>query len=172
LNYIDIIILVVFLLGFILGYKDGFVRKLIGLAGLIIAIYFSILLAKGLGRTIESILDIEYYLAEMLAGILIFLLIILLFSILKRVVHPHDKVNSLINQILGGVVGSLQMLFFISAVLYLLGVFGVPEKKTVRSSLLYSEVYKLIPATVDLVGGYAEPRKIIKEYINEKDSLK
>jgi membrane protein required for colicin V production len=172
LNYIDIIILVIFLIGFILGFKDGLVRKLIGLAGLIIAVYFAVILAGGLGRVVEGTFGIEYYLAEMLAGILVFLVIILLFAIIKRLVHPHDKVNNLLNQILGGVVGSLQMLFFISAILYLIGVFGIPDKQTSRSSLLYSNVYSIVPVTVDLVGGYADSKQILKEYINEKDSLK
>jgi membrane protein required for colicin V production len=172
LNYIDIIIIVVFLIGFILGFKDGLVRKLIGLAGLIIAIYLSVVLSGGLGRAIENTLGIEFYLAEIIAGVLIFLTIILLFSIIKRLVHPYDKVNNLVNQILGGVVGSLQMLFFTSAVLYLLGIFGIPGKQTLRSSLLYSRVHQIVPATVDLVGGYTDSKHFIKEYINEKDTLK
>jgi membrane protein required for colicin V production len=172
LNYIDIVILVVILIGFILGYKDGLIRKLIGLAGLIVAVYFAVILASGLGRAIEGTLGIEFYLAEMLAGIIVFSTIILLFAIIKRLIHPHDKVNNMVNQIMGGVVGSLQMLFFISAILYLAGVFGIPDKQTSRSSLFYSNVYSIVPATVDLVGGYADSKQIIKQYINEKDSLK
>jgi membrane protein required for colicin V production len=172
LNYIDIIIIVVILAGFILGFKDGLIRKLIGLAGLIIAIYFAIILSSAFGRVIESLFDMEYYLAELIAGVFIFLVIILVFSIIKRLVHPHDKVNNLVNQLLGGVVGSLQMLFFISAFLYLLGVFDIPGKQTTRSSLLYTQVHGIIPAAVDIVSGYADSRQIIKEYINEKDTLK
>jgi membrane protein required for colicin V production len=172
LNYIDIIILVLFIIGFLLGYKDGLIRKLIGLVGLIAAVYLAVILSKGLGRAIENTFDIEYYLSEMIAGVLVFITIILLFSIIKRLVHPHDKVNNFINQVLGGVVGSLQMLLFISAALYLLGVFGIPEKQTSRSSLLYSQVYSIMPAAVDMVGGYTDSRQIIKEYINEKDTLK
>jgi membrane protein required for colicin V production len=172
LNYIDIIIVAIFLIGFILGYKDGMIRKLIGLAGLLIAIYLSITLASSLGRAIESVFGIEFYLAELIGGVLIFLTIILVFSILKRLVHPHDKVNNFINQLLGGIVGALQILFFLSAFFYLLNVFGFPDKKDSRSSLLYSQVFRIVPATVDLVGGYADSKQIIKEYINDKDSLK
>lgn len=172
MNYIDLAIILAFFIGFILGFKDGLVRKLIGLAGLLIALYLAVILSGPFGKAIENGFDIEYYLAEMIAGVLIFLSIILLFSIIKRMVHPYDKVNNFINQLLGGIVGSLQMLFFISALLYLLSVFGFPEKKTSESSLLYSQVYQIVPTTIELVGGYTDSKKLIKEYINEKDTLK
>lgn len=172
MNYLDIIIFAVFLVGFILGYKDGLIRKIIGLAGFILAIYLAIVLAGALGKAIENVFGIEFYLAEMIAGVIIFLTIILVFSIIKRLVHPYDKVNNLLNQLLGGFVGSLQMLFFLSAALYLLNVFNYPGKETSGSSLFYSPVYQIVPATVDFVGGYTDSKKIIKEYINDKDSLK
>jgi membrane protein required for colicin V production len=172
LNYLDLIIVLVFLIGFILGYKDGLVRKLIGLAGFILAIYFAVKLAYGLGKVIENIFDIEFYLAEMIGGIVIFLTIILLASIIKRLVHPHDKVNNFINQLLGGIVGSLQIIFFLSIFLYLLSFFDFPEKEVTDSSLLYTQVYNIIPATVDAVGGYSKSKQLIRDYINEKDTLK
>lgn len=172
MNYIDVFLLIVIAIGFILGYKDGIIRKLIGLAGFILAVYFAIILAGSLGKAIENVFGIEYYLSEMIAGAVIFLSIVLIFSIIKRLVHPYDKVNNLLNQMLGGFVGVVQLLFFVSAFLYLLNIFGFPDKRTSQSSLLYSPVYHIIPAAVDMVGGYTESKKIIKEYIIEKDTLK
>jgi membrane protein required for colicin V production len=104
LNLLDILILVFIAMGFILGFKDGFVRKIIGLTGFIIATFLSIKLAAFIGKVIESALGIEFYLSEIIGGIVIFLLVIVIFSIIKRVVHPFDKVNNIINQIVGGIV--------------------------------------------------------------------
>jgi hypothetical protein len=36
---------------------------------LIIAIYLAVVLSEGLGRAIENTFDIEYYLAEIIAGV-------------------------------------------------------------------------------------------------------
>jgi len=42
MNYIDYILIAIILIGFILGYKDGLVRKVIGLLGLVVAIFLAI----------------------------------------------------------------------------------------------------------------------------------
>lgn len=172
MNTVDIIIFLTLAVGFILGFKDGFVRKLIGIIGLLVAVILTALLAKKFGRVIESLLDIELYLSEIIAGLIIFLGTVLIFSILKRVIHPFDKVNGLINQLVGGAVGVIQLLFFISAVLLLLNIFDVPKKEVQDSSLLYNSTYSVIPFTINYLKDYTpSTEEIIKNYINQKDSL-
>lgn len=172
MNTVDIIILITLIIGFILGFKDGFVRKLIGIIGLIAAVVLTALFFEQLGLVIESVFDIELYLSEIIAGIIIFLGTVLLFSILKRIVHPFDKVNNLINQLVGGVVGVIQLLFFLSAVFLMLNIFSVPDKEVQDSSLLYHSTYNTIPFTINYLKDYTpSPEEIIKNYINQKDSL-
>ncbi len=171
MNSIDFIIVVTVLVGFVLGFKDGFVRKLIGLIGFVLAIVVAVLFKAKLGAMIEYAFGIEYYLAEIVGGIAIFFGIILIFTLLKRIVHPFDKVNNLINQIVGGVVGAVQLLYFLSAVFLLLNVFNVPSNSTKKSSAFYEGTYKIIPLTIDYLNDYTpRTKEIIKEYINEQDS--
>jgi membrane protein required for colicin V production len=173
LNLLDFIIIGFIAVGFILGFKDGFVRKIIGLMGFIIATFVSIKLAAFIGKVIERALDIEFYLAEIIGGIAIFLLIIVIFSILKRVIHPFDKVNNIINQLIGGIVGILQVLFFLSALFLLLNVFDQPGQKITSKSFFHERVTGLIPSVISLVKVYTpETKKMIKDYINEKDKEK
>lgn len=168
----DIIIVISLIIGFILGYKDGFVRKLIGLIGLAVAVFLAIIFASPVGRFLESATGIEFYLAEILAGASIFLITMILISFLKRVVHPFDRVNNLINQLLGGTVGVIQVLFFLSAVFVILKIFDIPDEKTSKSAVIYPIVYKAIPTTIDYLQQYTpDSRKIIKDYIIEKDSI-
>lgn len=172
MNLIDIVIIVIVLVGFILGFKDGFVRKIIGIIGLVLAIVIAALFSSKLGRAIENVFDIELYLAEIIGGVAIFFTIILIATILKRVIHPFDKVNNLINQIIGGVVGVIQLLFFLSAVFLLLNIFEVPEKSTKNSSLFYNTTYNVIPFTIEYLKDYTpSTEEIIKDYINQKDSV-
>jgi membrane protein required for colicin V production len=172
LNLIDIIIILIVAVGFILGFKDGFVRKIIGLIGIIIAIYLALKFSGELGVMIENAFDVEYYLAEIVAGTAIFLVIIIIFSILKRLVHPFDKVNNTINQVLGGIVGALQIILFLSAAFFLLNIFNIPEENEKQNSLLYFKVYNFLPAAVDLVYDYSPSTKsIFEDYFRDKDTL-
>ncbi len=172
MNLIDIIILAVLFVGFILGFKDGFVRKIIGLLGLAAAVYLAAKFAAPFGRTLEKLVGIEFYLSEIFAGVLIFLGVMIIVSIIKRVVHPFDKVNNLFNQILGGVVGIIQVLFFLSAVFIIMNIFNAPSKKAAKNSRLYKTVYGIIPAAVNYLNSYTpKTKEFIKDYINEKDSI-
>ncbi len=173
MSVFDIIIAAVLTIGFILGYKDGFVRKLIGTIGFIAAAYLAIRFSFDLGKSIENVFGIEIYLARIIGGLAIFLAIMILTSILKRVIHPFDKVNNLINQIIGGIVGIIQVLVFMSALFFLLNVFDIPGKDTADNSLLYKPVLNIIPFAVDHIRDYTpEPKKIIKKIVDDQDSLK
>ena len=85
--------------------------------------------------------------------------------------HPFDKVNNLINQIVGGVVGIFQLLYFLSAVFLLLNIFDIPGKSVKESSAFYNITYKVIPATIDFLTNYTpEPKKIINDFIIDPDT--
>ncbi|MGE5680046.1 MAG: CvpA family protein [Bacillota bacterium] len=169
MNYLDYIIAGLIIIGFILGYKDGLVRKIIGLLGIFLGIFLGIRLSSTVGKLIAPLMDHEDYLAEIVAGILIFILVIIATSVLKRLIHPHDKVSKFVNQILGGMTGIVQIIFFISGFFLFLNIFNVPDKKTADKSLLYNPVSSIMPKTIDfMIGG----KDIFKEYIENKDKNK
>ena len=170
---LDALIITGVIIGFILGFKDGFVRKLIGIIGFVLAVVAAVFFAGKLGLLIESIFGIEYYLAEIIGGLVIFISIITIFVFLKRIVHPFDKVNNLINQIVGGVVGSIQILYFLSAIFIIVNIFDLPDKDTKKQSIFYNNTLNVIPFTIQYLSYYTpEPRKLIENYINEKDTLR
>ncbi|MBK8946505.1 MAG: CvpA family protein [Ignavibacteriae bacterium] len=170
MNYIDYILIVIIFIGFILGYKDGLVRKLIGLLGLILGIYLAISYADVIGEKLAPIFNDETYLAKMIGGLVIFLGTILFASIIKRLVHPVDKVNKFINQLLGGITGTIQIIFFVSVFLLLLNVLNVPKQNDKDNSLLYSSIYNVTPTIIDLIiGSNFKTEGFLKDYINSKN---
>jgi membrane protein required for colicin V production len=172
LNYIDYFIFAAAIIGFILGFKDGLVRKIIGLTGLIAAILLAYKFADDFGKILEPIFNQDEYFSNVIASILIFLVTILIASIIKRLVHPSDKINLFINQFAGGLIGIIQIIFFLSALLLILKIFSFPDKSTGNNSLLYKSVYNLIPLSVDLVMGQKEKgSEIIKSIIEDKDGI-
>lgn len=153
MNYIDYVIFGVLVVAFILGFKDGLIRKLIGLAGIIIGIILAVKFSGWLGSLLAPIFDNEIYFARIAAGFIIFILIIILAAVIKRIVHPHDKVNKMVNQVLGGVTGILQVLFILSGALFLLAILNVPNKIDQKKSLLYGSVYSVVPKSIDFIIG-------------------
>jgi membrane protein required for colicin V production len=170
---LDALIVIGVLIGFILGFKDGFIRKLVGIIGFVAATLLAVFFAGQLGLLIESLFRIETYFAQIMGGLFIFFGVLSAFMFLKRVVHPFDKVNNLINQLVGGVVGSIQIIYFLSAIFIIVNIFDLPEKKTREQSIFYYSTYKVIPLTIQYLSYYTpQPRKLIEDYINEKDTLK
>ena len=173
MNVIDILIIVAVLIGFILGFKDGFIRKLIGVLGFALAIITAAVFAGKIGTMIEVAFGIEFYLAEIIGGVVLFFGVILVFTLLKRIIHPFDRVNNIINQLVGGAVGIVQILFFLSAVLLILNIFDLPDKSVKKSSAFYENTSQLLPLTIDYLGNYTpDSKQIIEDYINEKDTVK
>jgi len=164
-NILDIIIFAIFLIGFALGYKDGIIRKLIGLAGLALAIYLSAKYAESFGNTLADVTGLEIYFAKIIGAIILFFAIIITFSLIKRIIHPFDKVNNFINQLLGAIVGAAQLLFFLSAVFFILSMFGLPQESSTKGSLFYKTVYNILPETVNFLNDYTPaPKKFFENY--------
>lgn len=167
MNFLDYILIVIFLLGFILGYKDGFIRKVLGLLGLITAIFLAITYSVELGEYLSPMFNNENYLAKIVSGFVIFFTVILVFAILKRLIHPSDKVNKFVNQLLGGITGVIQIIFITSVFLLLLNILNVPQQKDIDQSMLYTPVYSVIPTTIDLiVGSDFKTEGFLKDYID------
>jgi membrane protein required for colicin V production len=171
LNYIDIVILAVCTLAFLLGFKDGIIRKIIGTIGFFLALIIAIRFAQFGGKTVHAITSIDPEFAEVLGGFLIFILIIVLTSVVKRLVHPHDKVNNLLNKIIGGVAGVLQVLVFLSAVFYLTGKFNFPSKTVQDKSLTYSIVQGVLPKAIDWLSTVKPKAPVLPAVKQDKDSI-
>ncbi|KAF0153377.1 MAG: hypothetical protein FD143_192 [Ignavibacteria bacterium] len=170
MNYLDYIILVIALIGFILGFKDGLVRKIIGLLGLILAVVLAFQLGGKAGEVLTSFFIEDDYLAALISGVIIFLGVMLISSILKRIIHPADKVNNLINQTLGGLIGVIQILFFASTVCLILNIFGFPKSDDRNNSTFYNSVLNLIPKTTEfLIGNRSKATDVFNDFIEMND---
>lgn len=170
MNYLDYIIIVIILIGFLLGFKDGLVRKVIGLLGLIIGIVLAFQFSGSVGKLLIRFFNNDEYLSSVLAGILIFLVVILIATIIKRIVHPFDKVNRLINQVLGGVIGAVQIIYFMSALFLFLNIFSFPKTEQRNNSFCYNFVLNLIPKTIDFaMGQKSKASDYFKQYIEKND---
>jgi len=172
LNYLDYFIIAAAAIGFLLGYKDGLIRKIIGLIGLIVGVALAFEFSEYFGKVLTPFFNNDEYLSNVISGILIFLVTILIASILKRVVHPLDKLNKFLNQFIGGFIGVIQIIFFISCLFLIVNIFNVPGKNDGENSLMYTTVKNLLPDTIDLIIGHrAKASDFIRTVIDNKDKI-
>jgi membrane protein required for colicin V production len=164
MNSVDYIIIIFAAIGFILGYKDGFLRKIIGIAGLILGIYCAFKFYVKISPFFINFFEGDRYLSDIAAGLIIYVIIVLISSILKRIVHPFDKVNFLVNKLIGGAVGVVQMLIYLSLIFLILYNFNFPERSKAKKSKYYSKVIKIVPSVLNKV---TDSTNTIRETIND-----
>ncbi len=170
MNYVDYIILLFLIVGFILGFKDGIIRKVIGFVGFLLSIFVAVELSSSVGAYLTSFFNNERQVANIVAGIGIFFMAMLIVSILKRILHPVDRVNKFVNQFLGGIAGVIQMIFFVSALLILFSIFNFPNGRAQRKSVLYKPFYNILPITVDFIlGSNSNAKQYLNEYIPKQN---
>jgi len=167
MNYVDVILLTILVIGFALGYKDGIVRKLIGLAGLILAVLLSYIYSDSLGVILTPYFNDDAGLSRVVAAMLIFFGVLGIVSVIKRIVHPADKVNKFVNQILGGIFGTVQMAFFLSGFLLFFHIFNLPPQNIRDNSRLYKPIYSIIPSTIDFVTGENNTEELFDEFLKK-----
>ncbi len=151
MNWLDLVIVLIVTIPTFFGYRKGFLRKLLGIVGIlfgfILALNFYTNVADILGRLIKG--------NPAAVKIISFLLIIaIVFSLavwLARFIASINSGTSLIDKILGVIVGFLQGLIIASILVVNLTSMGVIDENTKNSSLLYGRVYPIAPAIFDKV---------------------
>lgn len=160
MNYLDFLIIVFCLIGFLLGYKEGLIRKIIGFIGIIIALFLTVNYYAKVGILLSKLTDFDEYFCKILAAFFIFFFIILVTAIIKRIVHPFDKVNKFINQLLGGILGIFQIVLLLSGIFILLNFANIPSSADKSQSKFYYITYNALPQTVHYILGKDLIKKI------------
>lgn len=151
MNWIDILIVLLVTLPTFFGYRKGFLRKLLGIAGIIAGFILAIRFYEPVAGVLSSVIKEN----PMFVKVLSFLLIIgVLYGAsiwLARFIANMNSGTTLIDKILGTIVGFLQGLLVASVLLFNLSLADIPSKQTRDSSMLYGTVYRIAPAAFDKV---------------------
>ena len=144
---IDIIISVLLVIGLISGLRDGLVKQVAGLAGLIGGLLLGRAFYMQVGEWLGTAFGISVEAAHITAFILILIVVPLLFSLVGWLVSKILSAICLgwINRILGGVVGVLKFALFAGIVITGIEFFDkhdslVSEEKK-DNSVLYYPIY-------------------------------
>jgi len=151
MNWLDIVIALIVTLPAFIGFRKGFLRKIVGIAGIaagfILAVRFYDKAAGVLSSLIKE--------SQLFINVISFLIIItLLYGIslwLGRFLSDINSGTSIINKILGTAFGFLQGLIVASVLLYNLAFINFPSEQTRHTSALYPFVYKIAPSMFDKI---------------------
>jgi membrane protein required for colicin V production len=153
MNFIDIILILFLLFGFIKGVWNGFFTELASfislLVGLFIAIKFSGFTADFIRENYAT--DIQHL--EIIAFAITFILVVIGIILLAKVFTKVASFTGLgwINRLLGGVFGLLKMIFILSVVLHFFTKINQEQAFIEHDKINQSILFKPIIAISDTV---------------------
>jgi len=152
MNTVDIIILVVLLFGLIKGYIKGLFIEITSLVGLILGIYGAIHFSYFLSNILESRVDWDASMIQIVAFGGTFLIILLALVFLGKALTKIAETASLgiFNKMLGAIFGLLKYALILSIVFIVYdqinGSLKFVNKGKVNQSTLYDPVKNLAPS--------------------------
>jgi membrane protein required for colicin V production len=166
MNAADLVIAIVLLVGFLIGLSRGFVRGLLGLAGLGLGIILAASFHEQVAETVFTFVPGEAA-SKIVAFVVIFLAIVILVGLVARLIAKAMKLSSLgwFDGLLGGLLG-LAIAVIVSGVLLLLAVMaGLQEENFLIESRLAPKVLGGTDAIVGLLPD--DTRQVIEEQYEE-----
>ena len=164
---IDVIIAVLLVLGLISGLRDGLVKQVAGLAGLIGGLLLGRAFYLPMGMWMIATFNLSVRAANITAFVLILVIVPLLFNFVGWLISKLLRAICLgwINRLLGGLIGVLKFALFVGIMITGIEFFdyydGLISEEKKESSVLYYPIYNATGIFFD---------SIKSDYINVKES--
>lgn len=169
MNWLDIVIAILVTLPTYFGFRKGFLRKLLGIAGIILGFILAIKFYPYVSPLLSTFIKENPTFVNVLSFLLIIGILYGASIWLARFIANMNSGTSLVDKILGTIVGFIQGLIVASVLLYNLSLADLPAQSTRDNSMLYSTVYKIAPAIFDKIIEYFPGlQDTYNEYLNPK----
>lgn len=171
MNWLDILIAVIVTLPTYFGFRKGFLRKLLGIAGIIAGFILAVKFYPTLAPLMAKVIKENPVFVNVISFLIIIGIVYGASIWLSRFIANLNSGTSLIDKILGTVVGFIQGVLVASVLLYNLSLANMPAEETRKNSLLYPTVSKVAPALFDKVLEYFPGlHELYFEYMNRKQN--
>lgn len=151
MNWLDIVIVLLVTLPTFFGFRKGFLRKLLGIAGIILGFILAVKFYDTLTPLLSKVIKENPVFVNVLSFLIIIGIVYGASVWLARFIANMNSGTSLVDKILGTAVGFFQGLLVASVILYNLSFANLPSAETRNSSLLYGAVTKIAPAMFDKI---------------------
>ena len=152
MNYLDVIIAILFIIAIVSGYRKGFIHQLASLAALILGIFLAVKFSKLISPFLQEHFTSSANVAKVLAFVAVFVIVMILVHLLGRFLEKtFDEIElGPLNKIVGSVFSVIKMLLIISSIMILLKLsiikFNWPNQIDREKSYLYKPVESIVPA--------------------------
>ncbi|ARN78546.1 colicin V production protein [Nonlabens spongiae] len=151
MNWLDIAICILLLIGLWKGYLNGFFVELTSIIALIAAVYGSLYFSNYAGDWLRQQFEWEETYIAIASFIITFIVIIFVITYVGKLITKVIKTVQLsfLNKMAGGAFGTLKMAFLASVILMFInsasGEFHIIDKEIKEDSLIYSHIKPMAP---------------------------
>ena len=154
MTFIDIVIGMILIAFMVSGYQSGFVKKIIGITCLVVAL----IIATKYSADINQLLFAEIGISDNTGFIVSFIIIVLSITFAQSIIYKlmfKEMFDALWNKILGLFMGLLEGTIAISITLIVLSIYlNIPSQETKGSSQLYKPIKNFAPMVFDQVNTF------------------
>ena len=150
MSAIDIYILVGILAFGLLGFRDGFFKKIFGIFGMWGGLILAVKLMNPVSDNVMQLIDVSSETAVVCSFVFIFLMTILAVNLFYRWFgRSADDTMSIRTRIMGTILGFSQGVVSVSLFLIMLSIYDVPTEQDKSASLVYDDVIRVAPIVFD-----------------------
>ncbi len=134
----------------VMGFRDGVVRKLVGIGAIILGLFMAQGFMHDLTDLLTSTAGSTQEGSPGLSFAIIFFTIILASSVIYRLASDNYKIGGAADRVLGAVFGLIQGALLASSILLMMAFSGSPSRRTAEDSRLYKPLVNIAPQILDL----------------------
>jgi len=148
MEILDIIVLVLLVIGLITGMKDGLVKRVLGLVGLVAGLIIGKKIYLSVAEKLMPFLGMSEKTTQIIAFALILIIVPLIFSLIAWLIGNMLKTAGLgwVNRLLGGIIGIITNALFVGLIFVGIESFDTHEvmlsKEKKEASLFFYPLYQ------------------------------
>lgn len=162
---LDFLIMPPIILTTLLGLRDGIVRKGVSILATMGALYFGQIFMHEAGVFYIENFEVEQSSAPVYGFISIFFLVLAIQSLFYHLVTKNFKIGGILDRVAGSFLGFVQGIIFMSCLLWIFSLQGVPSAKTAKQSELYRPVVNVAPQILDMFSNVGSETE---EFLHER----
>lgn len=151
MNILDLILGILLLLSFIGGYRDGLIRRVFVLAGVIIGLILATRYTHAFAAVLSRVFALPQTVASVVAFLIIFIGILIIARMIAKSISKENVLVKLWDRLLGGVFGMIEGGIILSLLLLFLNLVGLPPENLKARSLLYDRVLNCAPTIFNVI---------------------
>jgi len=168
LNWLDLVIALIITIPTFSGFRKGFLRKFLGIAGIIVGFVLAVRFYEPAAGLLNKLFSSNLLVIQVISFLLIIAVIYGFTVWLAKFIAGMNSGSSVLDKTAGTLFGFIQGVIIASVLLFNLSYIDMPERKIRESSLLYNRVLNVAPAIFDKVISFSPELKLIYEEYKQK----